>query len=227
MASTESTPAAPPAASSVQFARAILLRFSIWPTLKTAVAEQWGGPESESKRDFLVGHLVDEYGMPDSPSNAGPSPSSASGSNTTTNTPQEIDVDDLADVLQDYVEEEYECRIEDDSVFPVARDIVALHQAIFITSLTDGGAEERKIMEELEGAATRLKGVKQQNQRQSDVPEDEDEEDGSGEEEENDAGANGNEHGAAQDHAMEDVEMQEPEVDEDGFQTVRHGRRRR
>ncbi|CAD6884945.1 unnamed protein product [Tilletia laevis] len=241
MASSASAPAKPPAASSVQFARAVLLRFSIWPTLKTAVAEQWGGPDSQDKRDFLVGHLVDEFGMPESPSNTnananpGSSSSAAAAAASTSSSasasaselvPEGIDVDDLHDILQDYVEQEYECRIEDDSVFPVARDIVALHRAIFITSLTDGGAEERKLMEELEGAASRLRGVKIETQRQSDVADDDDDDDDYEDEDDDEDGQAGQREQGQQREA-EDVEMQEPEVDEDGFTTVRNNRRRR
>ncbi|CAD6937911.1 unnamed protein product [Tilletia controversa] len=177
MASSASAPAKPPAASSVQFARAVLLRFSIWPTLKTAVAEQWGGPDSQDKRDFLVGHLVDEFGMPESPSNTnananpGSSSSAAAAAASTSSSasasaselvPEGIDVDDLHDILQDYVEQEYECRIEDDSgtvALHRARDLVALHRG----AQTHGG--RRGWTGWPKGAGTTARGGRRGNAR--------------------------------------------------------------
>jgi len=230
----------------VQFARGILLRFSIWPTLKAAVAEQWGGPDSAEKRDFLVGHLVDEYGMPAAPplppvptlpaafsSAAGGGGAASSSTAPSAAPPAEIDVDDLTDIIEDYVQEEFECRIEDDSVYPVARDIVALHRAIFIVALTatDGGAEARAILDELEQAAARLKGMQVQSLRQSDAPEDDDDEDdeeGDSDDGEDDGDVDMEDGSAGPSGATPSSSArQEPQADEDGFTMVQSGRRRR
>ncbi|KAK0534090.1 rRNA accumulation- protein [Tilletia horrida] len=224
---------APPAPVSVQFARGILLRFALWPTLKTAVAEQWGGPDSASKRDFLVGHLVDEYGMPAStPAEASSSSSSTVAAAAAAQAPAELDLDDLADLIQDYVEQEYECLIEDESVLPVARDLVALHRAIFIASHLDAGAEAAKLLDGLEQAASRLRGVQVEVQRQSDYPDDDDDDDkngpaGSGEDEEDGSEDGEGDVDMQEASASSSRRQQEPQVDEDGFTTVQSGRRRR
>ncbi|KAK0547886.1 rRNA accumulation- protein [Tilletia horrida] len=220
--------ASAPAHSSIQFARGILLRFSIWPTLKTAVAEQWGGPDSQDKRDFLVGHLVDEYGMP-APA---PTPSAAaaaaasSSSGATAVVPAPLDMDDLADVIQDYVEQEYECLIEDDSVPRVAQDIVALHRAIFITAAEDGGASAQQLLQQLEQASSQLRGVQVQVERQSDGQDDEDEDDDD-QDSESGEGEDGDVEMQEDQASTSRPSRQEPEVDEDGFTTVQSGRRRR
>lgn len=43
------------------FARSTISILHLWHALKMAVAESWGGPESEAKRIWLIGVVVDMY----------------------------------------------------------------------------------------------------------------------------------------------------------------------
>ncbi|PKI84921.1 rRNA accumulation- protein [Malassezia vespertilionis] len=100
-----------PTKEQVQFARAVHITLSLWPALRKAVLEEWGGHESEEKRDYLLSFLCDEYG---------------DGGKDTKPTP-----DDVADLIEDYVMKEYDCELDDESADWVAAQICSAHKAVF------------------------------------------------------------------------------------------------
>ena len=59
MASTSSQPIPEP--HPVLFARGVIARLAFWPTLKLAIAESWGGPESAQKRTWMASVIVDAF----------------------------------------------------------------------------------------------------------------------------------------------------------------------
>ncbi|OCK75316.1 pre-rRNA-processing protein TSR2 [Lepidopterella palustris CBS 459.81] len=76
-----------------------------WPILTVAIQNQWGGPDSEDKRDWLAGAISEIF----------------------QNQP-ETDALDLEIVLLQALEDEFGIRLEDETEVAVARDIMNLHQ---------------------------------------------------------------------------------------------------
>lgn len=228
---------APPTATQLLFARAVILTMELWPAMRLAVSEQWGGVESADKRDFLVSHICDTYS--NEPSVA--QQQQHVGPAHALNGPATPDVDDLAETLEMYFDDEYESRIEDGSADWVAGRIIQLHKAIYAVfpptqeSLAAAQAEVDKLYE----ATVRLRGQKVDIQRTRQT--DGHDVDGSGDsddsddDEENDGAADGAAAAGRADDAM-DVdqsssrpgprELPQPIVDDEGFTTVVKGRRR-
>ena len=175
-----------PSPIELQFARAAYIILQMWPALRQAVLEQWGGPESEEKRRFLLSHLCDEYGT-----GQGKCP----------------DVDDLADLLDNYVEEEYDCQLEDDSAMMIAMHVCNAFKVIF---------EEKRgeqLVAQLEQAFGKVRKSKVEHQTQELAEGDEDDD-----QEEDET--------ATPSAPRPPAPRPEPEIDEDGFETVVSRRRR-
>lgn len=205
-----------PTPQQLLFAKSIMLTFELWPAMRLAVSEQWGGPDSADKRDFLLSHLCDQYGNPGSAF--------------------EPDLDDLADILEGYMIDEYEARLEDGSPDWVAGRIVGLHRVIFAPE--EDTTKAQAAVAELEKAYEELKGKKamfEQGKNEDGEVEGEDED-----EEMRDARSMAQSHGGVteadrqgarvgleQDQARAAREPQGPIVDEDGFETVVSRRRRK
>ena len=107
-ASSSSAPpqaSAPPSPTSVLFARGVIACLAIWPALKVAVAEHWGGPESAQKRTWLAGIIVDAFEHEKDP-------------------PPDVPYVEL--MLLQVMEDEFETVLEDGSAEDVAKNIVEL-----------------------------------------------------------------------------------------------------
>lgn len=137
-----------PTPQQLLFARAVILTFQLWPAMRLAVSEEWGGPDSAEKRDFLISHICNEHGQ------AGAS--------------FEPDLDDLAEVLEGYIVDEFECRLEDGSPDWVAGRIVGLHRAVF----GPDQAKAESAVHELQIAADQLRGQKANVERGPEQQED-------------------------------------------------------
>ena len=184
--------------------------------MRLAVSEEWGGPDSADKRDFLLSHLCDEYGFPGSAF--------------------EPDLDDLADILEHYMIDEYEARLEDGSPDWVAGRIVGLHRVIFAPG--DDFARAQAAVAELEKAYQDLKGKKatfeqgvNQDGELDSYSDDQDMRDARHMAQQHggitEADRQGARVGLEQDQARAPREPQAPIVDEDGFETVVSRRRRK
>lgn len=186
--STADSSEAAPTQQELQFARATYIILAMWPAMRQAVLEMWGGPESEEKRDFLLSHLCDEYGT-----GKGKLP----------------DMDDLTDLLENYLAEEYDCQLEDDSAALVALHVCNTYKAVF---------EEQhgtEFLKQLEEAFAKVSKSSVKNQTQEIA---EDEEDAS--DDAHDAPA------PTTSAPRAPAPRPEPEIDEDGFETVVSRRRR-
>ncbi|EST04479.1 Pre-rRNA-processing protein TSR2 [Kalmanozyma brasiliensis GHG001] len=205
-----------PTPQQLLFAKSIMLTFELWPAMRLAVSEQWGGPDSADKRDFLLSHLCDQYGNPGSAF--------------------EPDLDDLADILEGYMIDEYEARLEDGSPDWVAGRIVGLHRVIFAPE--EDTTKAQAAVRELEKAYEELKGKKATFEQGKNEDGEVDGEDA--DEEMRDARSMAQSHGGVteadrqgarvgleQDQARAAREPQGPIVDEDGFETVVSRRRRK
>lgn len=188
-----------PSKEQLQFARAVYIIFHLWPAMRHAVAEAWGGADSRAKMEYLLSYICDEYGD--------------LGEKT------RPEMDDLADLFEDYLGEEFECRLEDDSAAWAGAHIVDLHARIFTHG--DGDAA----LAELERSYTRL-GPSAVAVREKRGEEGEDE----GDEEEDEDEGEGEDaccaHGPAGAPVSAARARTPPPVDEDGFQTVVPRRRR-
>lgn len=185
------------------FARGTIALINLWPALKLAVSEQWGGPESAEKRVWMISEVVDyfESCLPDT-------------KNASTTTPEElagiVDQDDLADLLENMIKDEFDVDFDDGSLDHVAGDIVKLWKKIV--------SGDKAMVDELEELVRTTGGKRVQAQGSGDdeVELDEDgnplEDDESSEDE--DVEMSGS---SAQ---AQPKEKQEPVVDDDGFTLV-------
>ncbi|TFK22895.1 hypothetical protein FA15DRAFT_671069 [Coprinopsis marcescibilis] len=153
----------PPPISSVLFARGILARLEIWPILKVAVQEAWGGPESVQKRSWIASVLVDAF--------------------EETNPPPDDQY--IEEMLLQIMSDEFDVTIEDGSGEGVARDLVKLWE-----DTRDGKAAD---VENFEALAEKARGKKvdvniqrqdndEENWEDDDGDDDDDEEEGDEEE---------------------------------------------
>ena len=99
---------APPNPSLILFARGVIARLELWPALRIAVEQNWGGPSSRDKRRWLASSIVDAFD---------------DDNNNNASTP---DAEYVALMLAQVLEDEFDASFEDGSVEGVAADIVAL-----------------------------------------------------------------------------------------------------
>jgi len=102
MASTSSPPPDP---KLILFARGVIAILNLWPVLRLAVQESWGGPHGADKRAWIVSTIIDAF-------EADP-----------------LDQDQVEDLLLDSMMEEFETEVDDDSSQIVARDILNVWKA--------------------------------------------------------------------------------------------------
>ena len=205
---TSSTAAAP---DIVLFARGVIAILELWPALRVAVDESWGGPESKEKRRWLAGEVVDIF--------EASLPSKSTSKSQSQETPDAVYVEEL---LLQVMNDEFETMLEDGSQELVAERIVKLW-TFLLDSSAEGREAARGEVGKFEEMVGKLKGKKvpvQVEQGGDEV----DGEDGDGDE---DAGDWTDEEDDAmdQDEAPQLIpptkEKEEPEVDEDGFTMVK------
>lgn len=187
-----------------KFDLAISLTLHAWPALSIAVREEWGGPDSSSKRDWFAGAISDLF---------------AERSDT-----DELDLEEL---LLQIMADEFECNLEDESEVIVARDILRCRRELAqgVTARVDRMYEEWQ-----ERQATKRNGPEGSGlqvvehvhvQRENGNEDSDDDDDDSGSDEDEDV-----EMGDADEIASSSRPKPEPEVDEEGFTKV-VGKRRR
>lgn len=208
MSSSQQPPA--PAQAILLFARGVVAILDLWPALSIAVTEQWGGPESAEKRTWMASTIIDEWeqrtsylpSQPDQPLQVDPADAKDPA----------LDLDDLGDLLNQMITDEFDAKIEDGSIDSIANDMIRLWHDLLIppTSITP----ERIIVALEEKAASRRKsGVRVSKGGDiEEVDEEGDSESDSDEDMEVDQ--------VPQLVPREPKEKQEPVVDDDGFTLV-------
>ncbi|KAI0031541.1 Pre-rRNA-processing protein TSR2-domain-containing protein [Vararia minispora EC-137] len=173
------------------FARGVIARLALWPALRAAVDNSWGGSASAQKRTWLASELVDAFEASVPPGNA-----------------EQPDEEYVELNLLQAMEDEFDVVIEDDSVEPLARDIVALWAA--------ARSGNEALVLEWEAKAEKMRGKRMDVNVQEVVDETGDGEDSEDWEDEDD--------GEADSEVPQLVERAihkpEPIVDEDGFTLV-------
>ncbi|KAK1927812.1 putative 20S pre-rRNA processing of protein [Papiliotrema laurentii] len=220
MASASSSQQTLPSPSILLFARGVVAILDLWPALTIAVAEQWGGPESADKKVWIASTIIDEWEQRTSYLPAAPSsePTPLQVDPADAKDPA-LDLDDLADLLNQMMTDEFDANLEDGSIDAVASDIIKLWHDILIPPSAEITPELLVGAFEQKAAAQRKKGI--QASRGADPEEGDDLDDdasGSGSDDEDEGDMDVDE--APQLVAREPKEKEEPVVDEDGFTLV-------
>ncbi|KAJ3544187.1 hypothetical protein NM688_g5770 [Phlebia brevispora] len=132
MSAPSSTAVDTPSDTSVLFARGVIARLAVWPALRVAVDQGWGGPESAQKRTWIASVVVDAFEEED------PVP----------------DATYIELQLLQIMEDEFETELEDGSAEVVAKDVVKLWNEV------QAGSQDA--LKEFEEQAEKLKGKKVQ-----------------------------------------------------------------
>lgn len=114
--------------STVAFARGVIARLAVWPALRIAVENNWGGPDSAEKRTWVATVIVDAF------EEQNPKP----------------DMEYIEETLSQIMGDEFETVLEDDSAAQVAKDVVKLWND------TQSGSTD--FVKRLEDQADALKG---------------------------------------------------------------------
>ncbi|KAI6003509.1 Pre-rRNA-processing protein TSR2-domain-containing protein [Pisolithus orientalis] len=195
----------------ILFARGILARLKLWPALRIAVHNSWGGPESAEKRRWLAGVIVDQYEDHVPQTDAPSTSQSGLGLGTAP------DASYVEEMLLQIMFDEFEVTLEDNSAYDVARDIVRLWEDVC------GGRDT--LVKEWEAQAERIKGNvprMEEGARSGSDCEDTDDDEGEDSDVDMERGE-GNREDVPQ---LLDHSRHQPEVDEEGFTTVRRKGRR-
>lgn len=204
-----------PSQTMVLFARGVWSLLHLWPALRLAVANEWGGSESREKRTWFISMIVDEFEEKSAKSSSSSAPS-APGSMPSTSEPVTIpppfglDLDSVADLLFDILLEEFEIEVEDGSPVEIAKQIIKLW-----SDAKQGIETEILRLEEEEAKTSKKKIVATQGADQSEVS---DAEDWSEDDDDEDIVMDGE---TAPQLVERQKEKEEPEIDEDGFTMVK------
>lgn len=155
--SSSSSSSSPPKPHIILFARGVIARLDIWSTLRIAVQENWGGPETKQKSRWIASTIVDSF-------------------EEESEEPDDIYIEDM---LLQIMADEFEVSLEDGSAESVAKDIVRMW-----LETKEGKEDSVRKFEEL---AEKMKGkrIEVQETVQSDDEEDwDDEEDEEGSDDE-------------------------------------------
>ncbi|GAO51506.1 hypothetical protein SAICODRAFT_22391 [Saitoella complicata NRRL Y-17804] len=168
------------------FEAGVAFALHLWTALSLAVDQEWGGPDSADKRDWMAGVVVDMF---------------ESG--------KDIEPDDIADQLDQIMQDEFDVSLEDDSSYQVAGTCVKLHKDCAAGDFTFASTLKKQFSEKRPSAAKRM--------LQEGDEEDSSDEEGEAVDQEGDT-AMGDEEPAAK---------PEPVIDEDGFELVQKPRKGR
>ena len=197
------------------FARGVLAILDLWPALTIAVREEWGGPESADKKTWIASTIIDEFESRASyiPSSTSSGPSDVADPTTANDPP--LEHDDLADLINQMMSDEFESNIEDGSIDAVAADIVRLWRDILQPAT---GAQPSTVVDALERKAAEVKGKGIQATKGAGLQNENGEEDSDSEWD--DESEDGMEVDEAPQLAPVERERVEPVVDDDGFTLV-------
>jgi len=218
-AATTSTP--PTSPTILLFARGVWSLFHLWPALRLAVAEQWGGDDSAEKRVWFISTIVDEFEDKAALSTTASS-STPSASTGLLPPPTGLDLDSLADILYDIILDEFSIDLEDDSPVMISKRLLQLW-----SDASRGLEAEIVKLEEEEAKMSKKKVVASKGANEEGEDDDGSDSESGGDEEET---------GGAGGERMEGVEEEtaapalverraEPEVDDDGFTMVKKGKK--
>ncbi|KAH8897059.1 pre-rRNA-processing protein TSR2 [Thozetella sp. PMI_491] len=194
------------------FEQGIAFALHLWPALTLAVQNHWGGPDSEDKRDWFAGAIVDLFPDLSKPKPTTAQPSQGQDGADADDEPEQFDVETvLVQVMQD----EFEVSVDDDSAFETAEQIMRMRAEVLRGKFDEVDGLRRRWEARKGSKVTALftKAEDQDDDTDWDTDEDGEDEDGDGDVEMGDA------------QAAPPREKAAPEVDEDGFTTVTRKKR--
>ena len=177
---------------SSRFDAGIAYSLHTWPALSVAVQNHWGGSNSSEKRDWFAGAISDLFSNPETSSN--------------------VDPEYLDEFLLQVMFDEFEVNVDDESGFEVAEQICRLRKQCEEGDFSGVDSLENKFKQrkgkDLVGKIITTEDVEE-------ADDDEDSVDDESEDEEADAME------VDQAQPRQKKEKPPPEVDDDGFTTVR------
>ncbi|KAI1325024.1 Pre-rRNA-processing protein TSR2-domain-containing protein [Xylariaceae sp. FL0255] len=211
-----------PETRQAQFEQGVAISLHLWTSLTIAVQNQWGGPDSADKRDWLAGVIVDMFpsfvdlaapvtNPSTSTTAAAPSSSSSSKPKNQPQLPEEPLADDIEETLLQVLFDEFEVNVDDQSGAEVADRIMKCRSQC--------STGDFSLVEELRSKWVEGKG-KKVVMKESAAPDQETDEEESGSDEDEDGDVD-----MADAEVPELVRAREPRnkelvVDEDGFTLV-------
>jgi pre-rRNA-processing protein TSR2 len=169
-----------PSLMSLSFARGVIARLALWPALRIAVQNGWGGPDSSRKRTWMASVVVDTFEEKSTPP----------------------DAEYIEELLLQIMGDEFETVIEDGSVESVAKDVTKLWKDIHLGDLAGLHHLEQQANVVSNRPIVAQPGLPEEMDTDSDG-------------EEGDSGSD------EEDNYSSDTPPDLPEVDEDGFTTVK------
>jgi pre-rRNA-processing protein TSR2 len=199
-----------PSPTLILFARGLLARFELWPALRIAVHQNWGGPQSAQKQRWLAGVITDEFEASLPPPSASLTAlDSFHAPVHPSHTLTEPDTEYIETMLLQILDDEFEVALEDGSAFDVARDVLRLWN--------DAKEGKDGYVKDLEMQVDWMKGKMPQYEIEagsgSDWEDSDDDEDGSGSDDED--------YGKEVVPQLLDHAKKAPQTDEDGFTIVK------
>lgn len=191
-----------PATCQSNFEQGVALALHLWPDLTLAVQNNWGGPDSEDKRDWFGGAVVELF--PDL-TKAPPAAEDDAGDSVA-----EPDVGYVEEFILQVMLDEFEVNVDDDSSFEVADQIVRVRGECLKGKFDEVDALRRRWEGRKSSKVVFKKAEDQDDDTDWDTDEDDDDEEGGGEIEMEDAPP----------LTSTKKEKEAPEVDEEGFTKV-------
>ncbi|KIK41137.1 hypothetical protein CY34DRAFT_13237 [Suillus luteus UH-Slu-Lm8-n1] len=197
---------------SVLFARGLLARLALWPAFRIAVHQNWGGPQSAQKQRWLAGVITDEFeaSLPPVSASLTAFDSYQSAPMHPSHTLPEPDSEYIETMLLQIMDDEFEVALEDGSAFDVARDVVRLWN--------DAKEGKDDYVKDLEMQADRMKGKMPQFEVDAGSASDWEDSDDDNEDE---SGSDSEDYGKEAVPQLLGHAKEVPDVDEDGFTTVK------
>lgn len=183
-----------------EFEQAVAYSLHLWPALALSVQNGWGGAESEDKRDWFAGAVVDLF-----PEFVDKPPAKL---------PQEPDLEDLEAVLLQVMIDEFEVNVDDDSATEVAQNILKARLGCATGQFQDVAALRTRWMNRKGTKVDQLFKKAEDADQDTDWESDDSDDDSEGA---NDADVD---MGEAPALVSEPKQKQGPQVDEDGFTMV-------
>jgi len=218
MASSSGTSAPSPgdgaqslAACQSSFEQGVAFALHLWPDLTLAVQNNWGGPDSEDKRDWFAGAVVELFPDLTKIAAATATAVTAAAPGSEQDGTGEPDVGYVEEFLLQVMLDEFEVNVDDGSGFEVAEQIVRVRNECMRRKFDEVDALRRR-WEGRKGSKVVFKKAEDE-----DDDTDWDTDDGDDDEEDEDEDA---EMGDAPPLVSTKKEKEEPEVDEDGFTKV-------
>ncbi|KAI0443447.1 Pre-rRNA-processing protein TSR2-domain-containing protein [Xylaria telfairii] len=202
-----------PEARQQQFEQGVAISLHLWQSLTIAVQNNWGGPDSSDKRDWLAGVIVDLF--PSFVDIAAASQSSTQPQST--KLPEEPIPEDIEETLLQVMFDEFEANVDDQSEAEVADRIIKCR-----TQCAEGNFT---LVEELRARWLDTKGKKVVAQAAADPDQDTDWEGGSDDDDDESSNADVEMDDAPALVFVTPKEKPQPEIDEDGFEKVSRRKR--